>query len=109
MRRRQHEALALLAADDSLVGDIFLPLRRGLLNGDTTITEYALKATVALDYQRLVPLFKRLDRSVPGWGSSPNHVSPDAAETVYAAFEDFLTSDDRTVTAGDVLDHLRQE
>lgn len=108
MRRRQHEALALLAADDSLVGDIFLPLRRGLLNGDTTITEYALEATVALDDQRLVPLLKRLDRGVPDWGSSPNYVSPDAAETADAPFEDFVTSDDRTVTAGDVLDELRQ-
>jgi hypothetical protein len=108
MRRRQYEALALPAADESLTGDIFLPLRCGLVNGDTTITEYALEATVALDDQRLVPLLKRLDRGVPDWGSSPNHVSTDAAETAGAPFEDFLTSDDRTVTAGDVLDEFRQ-
>jgi hypothetical protein len=39
--------------------------------------------------------------------SSPTHVSTDAAETADAPFEDFFTSDDRTLTAGDVLDELR--
>jgi hypothetical protein len=109
MRRRQYEALALLAADGSLTGEIFLSLRRGLLNGGTTITEYALEATVALEDQRLVPLLNRLDRGVPDWGSSPTHVSPDAAETADTPFEDFVTSGDRTVAAGEVLDDLRQK
>lgn len=64
LRRYQYGALALLATGSSLAGDISLPLRRGLVNGDTAITEYALRATVALDDQRLVPLLTRSDSGV---------------------------------------------
>lgn len=42
MKRRRYEALALLAADDALSLDAFLPLRRGLLNSDTSVIEMAL-------------------------------------------------------------------
>jgi len=108
MKRRRYEALALLAADHALSGDAFLSLRRGLLNSDAAVTEYALEATADRDEHRLVPLLRRLDEGVPDWGSPPDHFSTDTEEASDALFEDFLPPNDPTVTADDVLNQLGQ-
>ena len=106
MTRRRYEGLALIAADGTLEGDKFRPLRRGLLNNDTAVSEFALEAIAKLADSRFVPLLKRLDDGVPDWTSQPAHCPTNQPDFPSTDLENLCSPREPTTTASDVLDQL---
>jgi hypothetical protein len=106
-RRRRYEAIALLAADGiSLDMSGGSPLNQGLLADDTATNEFALEAAAELDDPRVRPLLARLHKGVPNWDQAPAHCSTGSDEDTDRPFGDLLTTDERTLTASDVLNRL---